>query len=165
MAGTIQRAQDAVLFEIQPAWPYPEDYLETVEQARRERERGYRPPLKSKVPEFERYQTIYLGFPIWGGTVPPVIRAFLATHDFKNRFIIPFITASATVWPFLLQTSRAGEYLTGVSSCRPTKSGRHSNKSPVGYGALIHLELNVIRSKLSRLDIRLQARHSASWAA
>jgi len=37
IAGTIQRAQNAMLFEIQPARPYPEDYLETVEQARRER--------------------------------------------------------------------------------------------------------------------------------
>jgi flavodoxin len=92
IAGTIQRAQNTMLFEIQPARPYPEDYLETVEQARRERDRGYRPPLKSTVPEFARYQTIYLGFPIWGGTVPPVIRAFLAAHDFKGKTIIPFIT-------------------------------------------------------------------------
>lgn len=92
IAGQIHSAQDAALFEIQPARPYPEDYLETVEQARRERDRGYRPPLKAPVPEFARYQTIFLGFPIWGGTVPPVIRAFLAAHDFKGKTIIPFIT-------------------------------------------------------------------------
>lgn len=92
IAGQIHRAQNAMLFEIQPARPYPDDYLETVEQARRERDRGYRPPLKATVPEFARYQTIYLGFPIWGGTVPPVIRAFLAAHDFKGKTIIPFIT-------------------------------------------------------------------------
>ncbi|CAN7656806.1 flavodoxin [Massilia sp. LjRoot122] len=92
IAGQIHRAQKAVLFEIQPAQPYPDDYLETVEQARRERDRGYRPPLKATVADFARYQTIYLGFPIWGGTVPPVIRAFLAAHDFKGKTIIPFIT-------------------------------------------------------------------------
>ncbi|GGE80918.1 flavodoxin [Massilia psychrophila] len=72
--------------------PYPDDYLETVEQARRERDREYRPPLKAPVPEFARYQTIYLGFPIWGGADPPVICAFLAAYDFKGKTIIPFIT-------------------------------------------------------------------------
>jgi flavodoxin len=84
IAGQIHHTRDAVLFEIQPARPYPEDYLETVEQARRERDRGYRPPLQAPVPEFARYQTIFFGFPIWGGTVPPVIRAFLAAHHFKG---------------------------------------------------------------------------------
>lgn len=92
IAGQIQRAQGAVLFEILPARPYPEDYLETVEQARRERDSGVRPPLKASVPDLARYDTIYLGFPIWGETAPPVIRAFLAAHDVRGKTIIPFIT-------------------------------------------------------------------------
>ena len=35
IAGTIHRALGADLFEIRPAQPYPEDYEQTVEQARR----------------------------------------------------------------------------------------------------------------------------------
>ncbi|QYG01727.1 MULTISPECIES: flavodoxin [Massilia] len=92
IAGQIQRAQAATLFEIQPARPYPEDYLETVEQARRERDGDVRPALMATVPDLARYRTIYLGFPIWGETAPPVIRAFLAAHDVKGKTIIPFIT-------------------------------------------------------------------------
>lgn len=92
IAGQVQRAQSATLFEIQPARPYPEDYLETVEQARRERDGGLRPALMATVPDLARYRTIYLGFPIWGETAPPVIRAFLAAHDVKGKTIIPFIT-------------------------------------------------------------------------
>jgi len=92
IAGQIQRAQGATLFEIHPARPYPEDYLETVAQARRERDGDVRPALAATVPDLAHYQTIYLGFPIWGETAPPLIRAFLAAHDVKGKTIIPFIT-------------------------------------------------------------------------
>lgn len=92
IAGQIARAQQGDLFEIVPAQPYPDDYLTTVDQARRERDRGYRPPLKGKVANLDACATIYLGLPIWGGTAPPVIRAFLAAHDLKGKTVIPFIT-------------------------------------------------------------------------
>jgi flavodoxin len=92
IAGQLQRARKAALFEIEPTKPYPADYLATVEQARRERDQGYLPPLKAKVPGIASFDTIYLGLPIWGGTAPPVIRAFLAAHELKGKTIIPFIT-------------------------------------------------------------------------
>ncbi|MBB3221659.1 flavodoxin [Pseudoduganella umbonata] len=92
VAGQIQRALGADLFEILPATSYPEDYAQTVEQARRERDNNVRPALKSGVPRIADYQTIYLGFPIWGETAPPVIRSFLASHDLAEKTLIPFIT-------------------------------------------------------------------------
>lgn len=92
IAGKLHRSFNAPLFEIEPATAYPEDYLQTVEQARRERDAGVRPPLKAGVVDMARYRTIFLGFPIWGETAPPVIRSFLATHDLADKTIIPFIT-------------------------------------------------------------------------
>jgi flavodoxin len=92
IAGQLSRALPADLFEIAPATPYPADYFETVEQARQERDRGDRPPLKEQLPSTASYATVFLGFPIWGETAPPVIRSFLAVHDFAGKTIIPFIT-------------------------------------------------------------------------
>lgn len=92
VAGLIQRAFAADLFEILPATPYPDDYLATVEQARQERDKGIEPALKAKVPGLERYATIFLGLPIWGETAPPVIRSFLSAHDLRGKALIPFIT-------------------------------------------------------------------------
>jgi flavodoxin len=92
VAGLLQRAFAADLFEILPATAYPDDYLATVEQARRERDKGIEPALKAKVPGVERYATIFLGLPIWGGTAPPVIRSFLSAHDLRGKALIPFIT-------------------------------------------------------------------------
>jgi len=38
------------------------------------------------------YQTVYLGFPVWGTSVPPVVQTFLSTHDLAGKLLIPFIT-------------------------------------------------------------------------
>ena len=92
IAGTIQRALAADLFEIRPARPYPEDYEQTVEQARQERDRGDEPPLEATVPDMAGYETVFLGFPIWGETTPPVIRSFLRAHDLSGKTLRPFIT-------------------------------------------------------------------------
>lgn len=92
IAGTIHRLRQTELFQIRPRDPYPEDYEETVAQATRERERGYLPPLAAQVPNFASYDTVYLGFPIWGETTPPVIRSFLKAHDWRGKTLRPFIT-------------------------------------------------------------------------
>ncbi|MDZ4281312.1 MAG: flavodoxin [Hydrogenophaga sp.] len=92
MASQIQRARGADLFEIKPAAPYPEDYEQTVAQARRERDSGFEPALQAKVVNMADYATVFLGFPIWGETAPPVIRSFLSSHDLAGKTLIPFIT-------------------------------------------------------------------------
>ena len=92
IAGTISRALSADLFEIRPMQAYPEDYLQTVEQARQERDRGYEPPLAARVPDLAAYDTVVLGFPIWGETAPPVIRSFLRAHGLSGKTLRPFIT-------------------------------------------------------------------------
>jgi flavodoxin len=92
VASHVRRALDAGLFEIQPAQPYPEDYEETVRQAERERDTGFEPPLKETVTDIGSYESIFLGFPIWGTTAPPVIRSFLSRHDLAGKTIAPLIT-------------------------------------------------------------------------
>jgi flavodoxin len=92
IAGTIHRALGTDLFEIRPAQPYPEDYEATVEQAKQERDRGVEPVLAERIPNLAGYETIFLGFPIWGETAPPIIRSFLKAHDLHGKTIRPFIT-------------------------------------------------------------------------
>nr|WP_315249872.1 flavodoxin [uncultured Duganella sp.] len=92
VAGLIHRALGADLFEIVPAMPYPEDYLETVDMARQERDAAKERPLANRVRNIDSYDTVYLGHPIWGETIPPTIRAFLAAHDLSGKKLIPFVT-------------------------------------------------------------------------
>lgn len=92
IAATLQRVLSADLFEIRTARPYPADYEEHVERARQERDRGDEPPLAEGGPNIATYDTIFLGFPIWGETAPPPIRSYLKAHDFRGKTIRPFIT-------------------------------------------------------------------------
>ena len=92
IAGQLHRDLKAGLFEILPAKPYPEDYEQTVEQARQERDAGARPALKATVPNIAAYDTVFLCFPIWGETAPPIIRSFLAAHDLSGKTVRPVIT-------------------------------------------------------------------------
>jgi len=92
IAGTVHRALGTDIFEILPAVPYPDDYEETVEKARLERDRGEEPALVATAPGFANYDTVFLGFPIWGETAPPIIRSFLRAHDLRGKTVRPFIT-------------------------------------------------------------------------
>jgi flavodoxin len=92
IADKIRFALGADAFPIESAAPYPEDYEATVRQAKRESDRGYRPPLAATVPNIGAYETVFLGFPIWGETIPPVIRSFLAQHDLPGKTLVPFLT-------------------------------------------------------------------------
>lgn len=92
VAGQVRRALGADLFEIVPRDPYPDDYFETVDQAQQETERGYEPPLRVSVADIGSYATVFLGFPIWGATAPPVIRSFLVAHNLSGKTVIPLIT-------------------------------------------------------------------------
>ncbi|QMV72851.1 flavodoxin [Comamonas piscis] len=91
IAGLIQRSLKAQLAEIVPATPYPEDYLETVEQARQERDAGRTRPMARRI-DVAAFDTVYLGFPMWGETVPPVVRAFLASQNWQGKTLVPFQT-------------------------------------------------------------------------
>ena len=92
IATQIARARGATLFQIVPAAAYPEDYEAQVAQAEDERQRGFEPPLQATVPELRSYETVFLGFPIWGMTAPSAIRSFLSQHDLSGKTLAPFIT-------------------------------------------------------------------------
>lgn len=92
IAGQLSRRYDADLFEIRTAVPYPEDYEETVERARLQRDAAATPELAESVADIARYKTVFLGFPIWGAALPAPVLTFLKTHDLLGKTVVPFIT-------------------------------------------------------------------------
>ena len=81
---------DLVALELQN--PYPENYRATVEQVAKENETGFLPPLRTKIENFSRYDTIFIGFPTWGMQLPPPGKSFLSRYDFNGKTIVPFNT-------------------------------------------------------------------------
>ena len=92
VANFIAQEVDADTFEIKPAKPYPDEYEACTEIAKRERELNYRPALAANVENLAQYDTIFLGFPNWWGTMPMIIYNFLESNDFSGKTIIPFCT-------------------------------------------------------------------------
>jgi flavodoxin len=138
IARQIKRALDAELFEIETAEVYPEDYQAMVAQAEREREAEYEPPLRGSVANLASYQTIFLGFPIWGMTAPSPIRSFLTRHNLSGKTLVPFITHGGyglgnSLLVVAEHAPRAR--LLGEFSKSATRNVRLSIRSPVGWAA------------------------------
>ena len=92
IANQIHKIVGGDIFEIQAVTPYPDDHAAAVKQARQELESGYKPALKTKVENIKSYDLIFIGYPIWCGTIPAPVRTFLSECDFSGKTIVPFCT-------------------------------------------------------------------------
>jgi flavodoxin len=90
IARQIQGKTGGDMFEIVPAVSYPTDSDEAHDVARRERDSGARPALKTHVRNMRQYDTVILGFPVWLGTLPAPVVTFLEEYDFSGKHIVPF---------------------------------------------------------------------------
>lgn len=91
-AGFIQEVTGADLFRIEPVQAYAAGYNECIAQAQADQKRGARPELKSYPDSLDRYDTIYLGYPNYWGTMPMAVFTFLEHFDFAGKTIRPFCT-------------------------------------------------------------------------
>lgn len=96
VANGILQQVGGTLFEIQAADPYPGSYTATTERAQREIRAEALPAMASDVENFESYEVIFVGYPIWWGTTPPVVNTFMNSHDFSGKTVIPFCTSGGS---------------------------------------------------------------------
>ncbi len=91
-AERIAKTTGGTLFEIKPHKTYPSAYLATVAVAKIEQLKKELPELQTEVKDFEKYDTVLLGFPIWWFTCPQVIKSFAAAYNFNGKTVYPFCT-------------------------------------------------------------------------
>lgn len=91
-ADIIEKLTDAKIFKIEQMQPYSKDYNECIAQAQADQKRDARPELKNYPETLEDYDTIYLGFPNYWGTMPMAVFTFLEHFDFSGKRIRPFCT-------------------------------------------------------------------------
>ncbi len=80
------------LFEIVPETAYPVSYDEMLTVAARERTNGEHPAIKNRIENFDGYDTVFLGYPIWWGDLPMILHSFMESYDFTGKTVIPFNT-------------------------------------------------------------------------
>ena len=91
-AGILAELTGARLFKIEQIAEYPWDYSACIEEARRDQNRDARPELKAYPDGLEDYETIYLGYPNYWGTMPMAVFTFLEKFDFSGKIVKPFCT-------------------------------------------------------------------------
>ncbi|MGN0502958.1 MAG: flavodoxin [Ruminococcus sp.] len=100
VAERIAELTGADLYEIVPAEPYTDEdlnYNNNDCRANREmNDSSARPAIGSDSIDISDYDTVYIGYPIWWGTMPRIINTFLDTYDLSNKTVMPFCTSGGS---------------------------------------------------------------------
>lgn len=92
VARRLQVLTGADLFQLEPVHPYSDNYNLCIEQAQADQRQDARPALRALPDHLEDYDTIYLGYPNYWGTMPAPVFSFLEQSDLSGKEIWPFCT-------------------------------------------------------------------------
>lgn len=80
------------IHQIDTVEDYPGDHDALVDQAQREQQSNARPALSDSITNLDRYDTIFVGYPIWWADLPMPMYSFFENEDLSGKNIIPFST-------------------------------------------------------------------------
>ena len=102
VAKDIAEAAGADLFEIVPTELYTSDDLNwTNPDSRVSREHDDEslrdvPLTTTEVSDWDSYDTVFIGYPIWWGIAAWPVDTFVKNNDFNGKTVIPFATSSSS---------------------------------------------------------------------
>ncbi|MBR2141547.1 MAG: NAD(P)H-dependent oxidoreductase [Rickettsiales bacterium] len=82
----------ADLYKIELVTPYPSEYKKQTELAKKELADGTLPPIKPWPENIAEYDVVFIGSPIWWGTMSTPVRTFLKSSALEGKTVIPFVT-------------------------------------------------------------------------
>ena len=92
VAEFIEKAVGGDLFELRTVREYSPEYMTCIEEAKEELRAHARPELMACPDSLDGYDTIFLGYPNWWGTMPMCVYTFLERFDLTGKKIVPFCT-------------------------------------------------------------------------
>lgn len=90
------------LFEIQPVEPYTNDDLNWTDDNSRVSQEHADESLRDvelvadTVDNWDQYDTVFIGYPIWWGIAAWPVDGFVEANDFSGKTVIPFCTSSSS---------------------------------------------------------------------
>lgn len=106
-------------FRIEPANPYTDNYNELLDIAQQEQDDDARPVLAASIENWDDYDTIYLGYPVWWYDAPQIIKTFLETYNTSGKLLIPFCTSGGSsieqTLPSIEQLASGATIATGLT--------------------------------------------------
>lgn len=125
IAEMIAEATAADLYEILPKQSYTKDDLNWMDKKSRTSvemsDKKFRPEIFNTDVQFDKYDEIILGFPIWWYVAPTIINAFLEKYDFSGKKIVLFATSGGSGF------GRTAERLAGSCKGAILKEGKVLN--------------------------------------
>lgn len=117
MAQEIAVQTGADLFRIESVVPYPTNYTECTQVALVERDTNARPAIAAEMENWEEYDVIFIGCPVWWHTAPMIINTFSESYDFAGKTVVPFCTYASTyrdeTLARIVELTPAAEHLAG----------------------------------------------------
>jgi len=100
IAEMLAESIGAKTFEIVPRQFYTQSDLDWTNDNSRSsiemKDRNCRPEIESRVRDLEKYDVVFLGFPIWWYREPSIIDTFVESHNFDGKLIVPFATSGGS---------------------------------------------------------------------
>lgn len=102
VANYIADATGGDLFELEPADPYTDEDLNwTVDGSRVNREHEDESLrdielVADTVENWDSYDTVFIGYPIWWGIAAWPVDGFIEANDFTGKTVIPFCTSASS---------------------------------------------------------------------
>lgn len=102
VANYIAIATDGDLFKLEPVEPYSDADLNWTDDNSRVVREHDNPDerdvalVKSTVENWDEYDTIFIGYPIWWGIAAWPVDGFIEANDFTGKTVIPFATSSSS---------------------------------------------------------------------
>ena len=97
-----QEAAGGDLFELEPAEPYTDEDLDWTNDNSRVTVEHDNPDqrdvelVSDTVDNWEDYDTVLIGYPIWWGIAAWPVDTFVEANDFTGKTVIPFCTSSSS---------------------------------------------------------------------
>lgn len=123
-ANYIAAATGADMLELVPVEPYSSDDLDWTDDSSRVVYEHDNPDarvvelVESTVSDWESYNTIFIGYPIWWGIAAWPVDGFIAANDFTGKTVIPFCTSSSSglgeSGELLAEAAGTGNWLEGM---------------------------------------------------
>ena len=88
----VQELTGADLFKVERKVDYAKDYRTCIQEAQVELRLGELPELKRYLDNIDGYDVIFIGGPIYWGTLPQPMFTQLSRLDFKDKIVMPFST-------------------------------------------------------------------------
>ena len=124
VANYIAEAMDADVFELEPAEPYSSDDLDWTDDDSRVVYEHDNPDartvelVENTVSDWEAYDTVFIGYPIWWGIAAWPVDGFIAANDFTGKTVVPFCTSSSSdlgeSGELLAEAAGTGNWLEGM---------------------------------------------------